>query len=55
MILGELPGTGPRQVEAIIDGCEVKDPKTHKAYVNARRLFNTLRDLRDMGEGGVKN
>jgi type II secretory pathway predicted ATPase ExeA len=52
MILGELPGTGPSQVEAIIDGCEVKDPKTGKTYVNARRLFNTLRDLRDMREGG---
>jgi type II secretory pathway predicted ATPase ExeA len=52
MILGELPGTSSSQVEAIIDGCEVKDPKTHKAYVNARRLFNTLRDLRDMRERG---
>jgi len=30
----------------------VKDPKTHKTYVNARRLFNTLRDMRDMREGG---
>jgi hypothetical protein len=52
MILGELAGIGSSQVEAIIDGCEVKDPKTHKAYVNVRRLFNTLRDLRDMREGG---
>jgi hypothetical protein len=51
MILGELPGTSSSQVEATIDGCEVKDPETHKPYVNARRLFNTLRDMRDMGEG----
>jgi type II secretory pathway predicted ATPase ExeA len=52
MILGELPGSGSSQVEAIIDGCEVKDPKTGKTYVNARRLFNTLRDLRDMRADG---
>ena len=52
MILGELPGIGTSQVEAIVDGCEVKDPKTGKAYVNTRRLFNTLRDMRDMCEGG---
>jgi hypothetical protein len=52
MILGELPGTSSSQVEAIIDGCEVKDPKTQKAYINARRLFNTLRDLSDMRKGG---
>ena len=55
MSLGELPGIGSGHVEASIDGCQVKDPKTGKTYVNARRLFNTLRDMRDMRdmrEGG---
>jgi hypothetical protein len=52
MILGELPDAGPSQVEAAIEVSEVKDPKTGKTYVNARRLFNTLRDMRDMRERG---
>jgi hypothetical protein len=52
MILGELPDVGPSKVEAAIEISEVKDPKTHKTYINARRLFNTLRDMRDMREGG---
>jgi type II secretory pathway predicted ATPase ExeA len=52
MILGELPGTSSSQVEAIIDGCEVKEPKSGKTYINVRRLFNTLRDLRDLRADG---
>jgi ribosomal 50S subunit-associated protein YjgA (DUF615 family) len=52
MILGEWPAADPSQVEAIIETSEVKDPKTGKTYVNARRLFNTLRDMRYMRDGG---
>ncbi len=48
MVLGELPGLSPGKVEAVLDSCEVKDPESRKTYVNARRLFNTLRDVRDM-------
>jgi len=47
MILGELPGTSEKRIEALLAGCAVKDPVSKREYINARRLFNTLRDMRE--------
>lgn len=45
MILGEIPGMRAKQIEALLAGCAVNDPVTRREYINARRLFNTLRDI----------
>lgn len=43
-ILGaEIPGIKDSVAEEIISGTTVSDPMTKKSYVNARRLFNTIR------------
>ncbi len=52
MVTGEMPSLSAGKAEALIDSCEVKDPESGKTYVNARRLFNTLRDMRALEESG---
>lgn len=47
IVPAERPGMSGDQVEAILEGCMVADPVSKRKYVNARRLFNTLRDLAD--------
>lgn len=43
MVAGELPEANASQIDAAIEGSTVTDPATKKKYVNARRLFNTIR------------
>jgi type II secretory pathway predicted ATPase ExeA len=47
MVLGEIPTASDRQIEAILAGCAVKDPISKHDYINVRRLFNALREIRE--------
>lgn len=42
----ELAGIKDRAVAVLIEGASVADPISKKRYVNARRLFNAIRDFR---------
>lgn len=47
IIRGELGDLKDATVEKVLDGSTVEDPKSGKKYVNVRRLFNTIRDIRE--------
>ena len=48
IVASEFPQASSSQVEGVIEGCTVADPVEKKKYVNARRLFNTLRDMQEL-------
>jgi hypothetical protein len=48
---GELGELKQATVEAVVEGCMVDDPVSHKRYVNAHRLFNAIRKIREKRGG----
>jgi DNA transposition AAA+ family ATPase len=44
---GELGELKPATVETVVEGCLVDDPVSRKKYVNAHRLFNAIRKIRE--------
>jgi len=55
MIAGELGEVKEAVTEMILKGCMVADPLSKRQYVNARRLFNVLRDTNEArGKGNSK-
>jgi type II secretory pathway predicted ATPase ExeA len=54
MILGELPTASDKHIEALLAGCAVSDPIAKCDYINVRRLFNTLREIREHEPRAVK-
>lgn len=47
MIAGELGSVKESAAGKLLDDCTVTDPVSKDEYINVRRLFNTLRDIRD--------
>jgi hypothetical protein len=50
MLIGELGAGTPAQIEGTLDDCTVTDPLTRKKYINARRMFLAIADVRDRRE-----
>lgn len=48
---GELGELKPATVETVVEGCLVDDPVSRKRYVNAHRLFNAIRKIREKRGG----
>ena len=48
---GELGELKPATIETVVEGCMVDDPVSHKKYVNAHRLFNAIRKIREKRGG----
>jgi len=42
----ELGDVKDDAITGLVDDCMVSDPKSKKRYVSARRLFNSLDDIR---------
>ena len=55
MIYGEVGQVKESAAAPLLDDCTVNDPLSRRTYVNARRLFNSLRDITDArGKGNGK-
>jgi hypothetical protein len=50
MLTAELGRGTPAQVEGTLDDCTVADPLTRKKYINARRMFFAIADIRERRE-----
>lgn len=50
MLTSELGGGTSAQIEGTLGDCEVTDPLTRKRYINARRMFFAIADVRERRE-----
>jgi hypothetical protein len=50
MLNAELSGGTPAQVEGTLDDCTVIDPVSKKKYINARRMFFAIDNIRERRE-----
>ena len=53
MISGEVGQVKESAAAPLLDDCTVNDPLSRRTYVNARRLFNSLRDIPTRVERGM--
>lgn len=52
MATGELGALREQAIVKLLDGCAATDPLSKREYINARRLFNTIREIREAREKG---
>ena len=50
ILVGELGAGTPAQIESTLDDCTVADPLTRRKYINARRMFFAIADIRERRE-----
>jgi hypothetical protein len=55
ILTGELGGGTPAQIEGTLDDCTVADPLTRRKYINARRMFFAIADIRERRESRKLN
>lgn len=55
MLTAELEGGTPAQIDGTLKDCEVTDPLTRKKYINARRMFFAINDVRERREKRTLN
>jgi hypothetical protein len=55
MLIAELGGGTSTQIEGTLDDCTVTDPLTRKKYINARRMFFAIADIRERREKRKSN
>ena len=50
MLIAELGGGTPAQLDGTLNDCTVTDPLTRKSYVNIRRFFSVISEVRERRE-----